>query len=63
MFLILECESSDSSCSEFESDSDDCEDSAYEELQRKKMHPWRLHDELWYNDIGEVIIIFYKLVD
>ena len=30
------------------------EDSAYEELQRKKTHPWRLHEELWYNDEGEM---------
>jgi ribonuclease-3 len=29
-------------------------DSAYEELQKKRTHPWRLHDELWYNDAGEM---------
>ncbi|KAG8233254.1 hypothetical protein J437_LFUL009962 [Ladona fulva] len=30
------------------------EDRAMEELQRKRMHPHRLHPELWYNDTGEV---------
>lgn len=47
----------DSSCSsddDFSDDEFENEDSAYEELERKKTHPWRLHDELWYNDKGEV---------
>ena len=47
----------DSSCSSEDDLSDDefeNDDSAYEELERKKTHPWRLHDELWYNDKGEV---------
>lgn len=35
------------------------EDSAYEELERKKTHPWRLHDELWYNDKGEVNLFYF----
>ena len=25
-----------------------------EELERKRKHPWRLHDELWFNDHGEM---------
>jgi ribonuclease-3 len=25
-----------------------------EELNKKKKHPYRLHEELWYNDPGEV---------
>ncbi|CAG2107966.1 unnamed protein product [Medioppia subpectinata] len=46
--------SSDSSSCESDSNDDDCEDTAYEELQRKKRHPLRLHEELWYNDAGEM---------
>ena len=55
--------SSDSSCSESESNDDECEDTSYEELQRKKKHPLRLHEELWYNDPGEVCreSFFYAL--
>ncbi|XP_077504177.1 ribonuclease 3 drosha isoform X4 [Amblyomma americanum] len=41
---------SDSSSNE--SDSDD--DNAMEELEVKKKHPYRLHQELWYNDPGEM---------
>ncbi|XP_077528570.1 ribonuclease 3-like isoform X3 [Haemaphysalis longicornis] len=41
---------SDSSSSESESD----EDNAMEELEVKRKHPYRLHQELWYNDPGEV---------
>ncbi|RWS31361.1 ribonuclease 3-like protein [Leptotrombidium deliense] len=44
---------SESSCSSSDEEEDE-EDTAFEELQRKKTHPWRLHDELWYNDIGEM---------
>lgn len=42
--------------SESDSDFDDTDncDSAFKELQMKKSHPWRLHDELWYNDTGEM---------
>lgn len=41
---------SDSSSNESESD----EDNAMEELEVKKKHPYRLHQELWYNDPGEM---------
>lgn len=41
---------SDSSSSESESD----EDNAMEELEVKRKHPYRLHQELWYNDPGEM---------
>ncbi|KAJ6222600.1 hypothetical protein RDWZM_001145 [Blomia tropicalis] len=45
----------DLSCdSESGDELDDDTDSSFQELQRKKSHPWRLHDELWYNDKGEV---------
>lgn len=30
------------------------EDNAVEELERKRKHPDRLHEELWYNDTGEM---------
>lgn len=40
--------------SESESDEDDQIDLALEELERKKKHPCRLHQELWYNDPGEM---------
>lgn len=50
---------SDHSCdSESEYDSDD-DNAAYEELQRKRTHPWRLHDDLWYNSDGEVIALSF----
>jgi hypothetical protein len=28
-----------------------------EELERKRLHPYRLHPEMWYNDSGEVCLI------
>ncbi|KAH8033065.1 hypothetical protein HPB51_006027 [Rhipicephalus microplus] len=40
---------SDSSSNESESD----DDNAMEELEVKRKHPYRLHQELWYNDPGE----------
>ncbi|XP_058800007.1 ribonuclease 3 isoform X2 [Phymastichus coffea] len=43
------CNSSSSSSE----DSDD-EDRTMEELMAKKQHPQRLHDELWFNDPGEM---------
>lgn len=46
--------SSDSSSCSSDDDHEDEEDTAFEELQRKKLHPWRLHEELWYNDPGEM---------
>lgn len=49
---------SDQSCdsaSDYDSDDDNA---AFEELQRKRTHPWRLHDDLWYNSAGEVINLF-----
>ncbi|KAI1289412.1 Ribonuclease 3 [Halotydeus destructor] len=46
--------SEESCCSSDEEDSDSDGNAAFEELQRKKAHPWRLHDELWYNDLGEM---------
>ncbi|CAG2162642.1 unnamed protein product, partial [Oppiella nova] len=46
--------SDSSSCGESDSNDDDCEDTAYEELERKKRHPLRLHEELWFNDVGEM---------
>ena len=46
----------DESSSSCYSDSEDSEgeDEAFKELERKKEHPWRLHEELWYNDPGEM---------
>ncbi|XP_054919064.1 ribonuclease 3 isoform X3 [Dermacentor andersoni] len=41
---------SDSSSNESESD----DDNAMEELEVKRKHPYRLHQELWYNDPGEM---------
>ncbi|XP_074603919.1 ribonuclease 3 drosha [Brevipalpus obovatus] len=46
--------SSDSSSCDSDEDDEDEEDTAFEELQRKKLHPWRMHEELWYNDPGEM---------
>lgn len=41
--------------SDFSDDSDDeNENSSMKELERKKSHPYRLHEELWYNEPGEV---------
>jgi ribonuclease-3 len=45
--------SSSSSCSD-ESSSEDEEDCSMRELERKRLHPDRLHSELWFNDPGEV---------
>ncbi|XP_021349627.1 ribonuclease 3-like [Mizuhopecten yessoensis] len=50
-------DSSSSSSSSSGSDSDENEDEDnkwMEELNRKKNHPYRLHEELWYNDPGEM---------
>lgn len=46
----------DSDCSSLEESDEDenDDDNALEELQRKKTHPWRLHEEIWYNDPGEM---------
>lgn len=52
-----ESDSDSSSSSSSGSDSDDNEDEEnkwMEELNRKKNHPYRLHEELWYNDPGEM---------
>ena len=47
-----ECESDeDSTCS---SSSDSEVFDVIAEIKRKKAHPDRLHDELWYNDPGQV---------
>lgn len=47
-----ECDSDgDSSCS---SSSDSEVFDVIAEIKRKKAHPDRLHDELWYNDPGQV---------
>ena len=54
-WLFVFFPASDSSCSSSDSSEEDEDDTAFEELQRKKLHPWRLHDELWYNDPGEVL--------
>nr|AMN88357.1 DROSHA [Mytilus galloprovincialis] len=35
-------------------DDDDDDDEWIEELNKKKKHPYRLHEELWYNDPGEM---------
>lgn len=55
-FSIDECGLSCDSDSDSDLDDGNYNDSAFQELQRKKSHPWRLHDELWYNDKGEVIV-------
>lgn len=41
------------SSSDEETESEE-EDTSLEELERKKKHPDRLHEELWYNDPGEM---------
>lgn len=49
-----ECDSDgDSSCS---SSSDSEVFDVIAEIKRKKAHPDRLHDELWYNDPGQVCV-------
>lgn len=53
VFAIGKTCSSSSSESETESELEDC---TMEELERKRKHPHRLHKELWFNDLGEVII-------
>lgn len=47
-----ECDSEDDSSCSSSSDSDVFDVIA--EIKRKKAHPDRLHDELWYNDPGQV---------
>ncbi|KAG8442493.1 hypothetical protein GDO86_011328 [Hymenochirus boettgeri] len=46
-----ECETDDSSCS---SSSDSEVFDVIAEIKRKKAHPDRLHEELWYNDPGQM---------
>ncbi|XP_046403440.1 ribonuclease 3 isoform X2 [Ischnura elegans] len=46
--------SSSGSDSSSEDADEEEEDRAMEELQRKRLHPHRLHPELWYNDSGEM---------
>lgn len=55
-----ECESDGegSSCSS-SSDSDVFDVIA--EIKRKKAHPDRLHEELWYNDLGQVGLLYPDL--
>lgn len=53
-----DCGFSCDSDSDSDIDENDSCNNAFQELQMKKSHPWRLHDELWYNDQGEVSIIF-----
>lgn len=56
-------ESSSSSSSEEDSEEEGEEDSKEEEwldaLNKRKKHPYRLHDDLWYNDQGEVRVILH----
>lgn len=47
-----ECDSEDDSSCSSSSDSDVIDVIA--EIKRKKAHPDRLHEELWYNDPGQV---------
>lgn len=55
-----ECESDeDSTCS---SSSDSEVFDVIAEIKRKKAHPDRLHDELWYNDPGQVCMFFMLLL-
>lgn len=55
-----ECESDeDSTCS---SSSDSEVFDVIAEIKRKKAHPDRLHDELWYNDPGQVRMCFMFLL-
>nr|SZF06515.1 Ribonuclease 3 [Psoroptes ovis] len=46
------CDSEDDSFGS--DDDDDNENSSMKELERKRSHPYRLHDELWYNEPGEM---------
>ncbi|XP_064648980.1 uncharacterized protein LOC135501106 [Lineus longissimus] len=47
-------DSGSESCSSSESEDDDLEPNWMDELNRKKEHPYRLHDDLWYNEHGEM---------
>lgn len=51
LFLAEKCSSSDSSGEEFDVDEEDC---SMEELTKKIQHPYRLHADLWHNEIGEM---------
>ena len=50
--LVLTSDDSDSSSESDWCSSDDEENLT--ELEIKKQHPYRLHEELWFNDSGEV---------
>ncbi|XP_065156894.1 ribonuclease 3 [Atheta coriaria] len=50
----LKFEMSSSSGSSSEEELTDEEDCTMEELTRKQQHPYRLHQEMWYNDPGEM---------
>lgn len=59
-FVLSDDSSSDSEC-ESDADGSSCSSSSdsdvfdvIAEIKRKKAHPDRLHDELWYNDPGQV---------
>lgn len=61
LFLLFTESSSDSDCDT--DDDDSCSSSSDSEvfdvigeIKRKKAHPDRLHEELWYNDPGQVCI-------
>lgn len=56
-------ESSSSSSSEEDSEEEGEEEDNKEEewldaLNKRKKHPYRLHDDLWYNDQGEVRVLY-----
>lgn len=55
-----ECESDEESTCSSSSDSEVFDVIA--EIKRKKAHPDRLHDELWYNDPGQVRASFFMLL-
>lgn len=59
-FVLSGDSSSESEC-ESDADGSSCSSSSdsdvfdvIAEIKRKKAHPDRLHDELWYNDPGQV---------
>ncbi|XP_076346956.1 ribonuclease 3 drosha [Tachypleus tridentatus] len=52
--LTKEKSESCSSSSNEECESEEEEENPLKELERKKLHPDRLHEELWYNDQGEM---------
>nr|CAD7204214.1 unnamed protein product [Timema douglasi] len=52
-FVVAAVTSSSDTDTNSESSTDE-EDCTMEEMERKRLHPYRLHQELWFNDSGEM---------